>query len=343
MDLFCGVGGLTRGLQQAGLSVEAGIEIDPACRHAYESNNDSVFLEQDVSTLRSDNLEAVFPDGSTKVLAGCAPCQPFSNLNNGEDTTKREEYGLLSKFGELVEDVQPTVVTMENVAEVTNESVYSQFMDVLFREGYHIWFDTVECPNYGVPQRRKRFILVASKLGEISLVDPTHAPIDFPTVDDAIGDLPPIEAGGVDNNDTLHRAQSLVDRNVERIRQSKPGGTWHDWDPEVRLDCHRKESGRSYESVYGRMEWDAPAPTMTTQFYNYGSGRFGHPEQDRALSLREGAMLQTFPRDYEFVADGDDVEFKKIGRFIGNAVPVKLGEAVGVSIKNHLEEHSVAT
>ncbi|SFR53371.1 DNA (cytosine-5)-methyltransferase 1 [Halogeometricum rufum] len=342
VDLFCGVGGLTHGLERAGIPVAAGIEINLDCEYAYEENNDAEFVDEDVSELEASDLSELYPDGATKVLAGCAPCQPFSNLNNGTDTSVRDDYGLLESFGALVEDVQPEVVTMENVAEVRNESVYSDFVNTLFREGYQIWFDKVSCPDYGIPQRRHRVVLLASKLGDISLIDPTHDPSDYPTVREVIGDLPPLEAGEEHAEDHLHKSRTLVERNLKRIRQSLPGGTWRDWDQELLLDCHRKESGRSFDSVYGRMEWDAPAPTMTTQFYNYGSGRFGHPEEDRAISLREGAMLQTFPEDYAFVEEGEEVEFKKVGRMVGNAVPVRLGEAIGRSIADHLEVHDVA-
>lgn len=342
VDLFCGVGGLTHGLERSGISVSAGVEINTDCQFAYEANNEADFVEKDVSELEASDLEALYPDGVTKILAGCAPCQPFSNLNNGTDTREREEYKLLQRFGELVEDVQPSIVTMENVAEVRNEPVYSDFVNTLFREGYDLWFDKVSCPDYGVPQRRDRIVLLASKLGDISLVDPTHEPSNYPTVREILEDLPSIEAGEVSDEDQLHRSRTLVDVNLERIKQSLPGGTWRDWDLDLRLDCHKKESGRSFDSVYGRMEWDAPAPTVTTQFYNYGSGRFGHPEQDRAISLREGAMLQTFPEDYDFFEGSGDVEFKKIGKLVGNAVPVRLGEVIGRSISGHLEEYDAA-
>ena len=342
VDLFCGVGGLTHGLEQAGIPVTAGVEINPDCRFAYEANNDAEFIEANIAELESDELKKLYPDGATKILAGCAPCQPFSNLNNGRDTSTRSDYGLLRTFGDLIEDIQPEIVTMENVAEVRNAPVYSDFVNTLFREDYQLWFDTVDCPDYGIPQRRSRIVLMASKIGDISLTDPTRDPANYPTVRETLGDLPPLEAGEAADTDHLHKSRTLEEQNLERIRQSLPGGTWRDWDHEIRLDCHKKESGSSFDSVYGRMEWDAPAPTMTTQFYNYGSGRFGHPEQDRAISLREGAMLQTFPEEYDFVKEGDEVEFKTIGKMVGNAVPVRLGEVIGQSIAQHLEEHSVA-
>ena len=153
--------------------------------------------------------------------------------------------------------------------------------------------------------------------------------------------MPQIAAGQIDENDPLHRSSALNEKNLRRIQASVPGGTWRDWDEELRCECHKKTSGRTYGSVYGRMSWDAIGPTITTQFYNYGTGRFGHPEQDRALSLREGALLQTFPVDYDFI--NPDVRFvlSDVARHIGNAVPVRLGEVIGESIINHLEENDI--
>lgn len=341
VDLFSGVGGVTAGLEAAGIPVNAGVELNERCRYAYEHNNDATFVQTDVADLSGRELESLYDDADVRVLAGCAPCQPFSNLNNAEDTTQRSEYGLLDRFGDLIAETHPDVVAMENVTALRGEAVYSDFVRTLSRHGYQFWVDRVDCPQYGIPQRRKRLVLLASRHGPISLADPTHDPINYPTVRDTIGDLPPIEAGEVAADDRFHLARTLEEQNLERVRQSRPGGTWRDWDPDLRLDCHTKESGQSYDSVYGRMEWDAPGPTVTTQFYNYGSGRFGHPEQDRAISLREGAMLQTFPNDYEFLPMDSDVEFQTVGRFVGNAVPVRLAEIIGETIRTHLETHDV--
>ena len=157
------------------------------------------------------------------------------------------------------------------------------------------------------------------------------------TVRDAIQGLDGIEAGGASDSDPMHKSSKLSQMNLDRIRNSTPGGTWRDWDDSLRAACHSRESGRTYPSVYGRMEWDRPAPTITTQFHGFGNGRFGHPAQDRAISLREGALLQTFPKDYSFVPDGDPVCIASVARLIGNAVPVSLGEGIGRSIVAHLQ------
>ena len=179
---------------------------------------------------------------------------------------------------------------------------------------------------------------MASHLGEIKLIPPLYDSEHYPTVRQAIGNLSALKDGEQDANDLLHRACRLSSTNLKRIRQSTPGGTWRDWDEELQLECHKKESGKTYPSVYGRMSWDEPSPTITTQFYGYGNGRFGHPEQDRALSLREGAILQSFPPDYVFIDSDHPSNRREIGIHIGNAVPVELGRAIGISIQQHLQE-----
>jgi DNA (cytosine-5)-methyltransferase 1 len=256
-----------------------------------------------------------------------------------KDANERDEkYDLLLEFGRLIEATHPTVISMENVPQIRETNVYNQFLEILTRNNYHIDARVIFCPDYGIPQTRRRFVLVASALGPISIIDPTHNRNDV-HVQDYIGNLPPIAAGQVHPNDDMHRSASLSAKNLQRIRASIPGGTWRDWPEDLRCECHKKESGQTYSSVYGRMTWEQIGPTITTQFYSYGTGRYGHPEQDRALSLREGALLQTFPRDYNFINPDVQFVFGDIARHIGNAVPVRLGEVIGISILNHLEEY----
>jgi DNA (cytosine-5)-methyltransferase 1 len=161
----------------------------------------------------------------------------------------------------------------------------------------------------------------------------------YKTVRNSIFHLPKLKAGETDRNDPWHTASSLSELNLRRIKASKPGGTWRDWDKSLLAKCHRKISGQTYPSVYGRMEWDSPCPTITTQCFGYGNGRFGHPEQDRAISLREAAILQTFPSDYKFLPSGEKASFYKLGRLIGNAVPVKMGKVIAQSLLEHLRKY----
>lgn len=338
VDLFCGAGGLTHGLLRKGIEVKAGVDLDPACRYAYETNNKGAkFLERDVESLKIEEISGLFPKDKYSLLAGCAPCQPFSTYAKGKDTSGDAKWRLLRSFAKMVREAQPDLVTMENVPQLPKHAIFDEFLGAF--DGYHVWQGVVECEAYGVPQRRRRLVLLASRLGPISLIPPTHKD-RHATVADAIRYLPDIDAGSAHWNDPLHAAAGMSELNLMRIQQSQPGGTWADWDKKLVAECHRRDSGKSFSSVYGRMRWDEPAPTMTTLCYGFGNGRFGHPEQDRAISLREAALFQTFPKSYRFVARGESVNFKVIGRLIGNAVPVRLGEVIALSIKKHLEQVS---
>ncbi|WP_405113481.1 DNA cytosine methyltransferase [Micromonospora sp. NBC_01405] len=337
VDLFCGVGGLSYGLQGAGLDIAAGVDIDPACEYPYQSNIRAPFRKKDVRELKAKELASMWPKGTIRVLAGCAPCQPFSSYRRGTDTSHEAQWPLIDEVSRLVEGTKPEIVTMENVPRIGSTPIFKAFVDKLEKLGYSVHHESCHCPAYGVPQHRRRMVLVASLLGEIRVPKGKVAPTDYTTVEQAIRGLPPLEDGTVDPTDRLHKSRKLTPINLERIRSSNPGGTWEDWREELRAPCHRKSSGSTFRNVYARMVWDEPSPTITTLSYNYGAGRFGHPEQDRAISLREAAILQSFPRDYEFVAPGKPVHFAPLGRLIGNAVPPKLAQAVGEAILQHVE------
>ncbi len=338
VDIFCGIGGLSHGFALEGFDVRAGIDVDASCRHAYEANNKARFLDWDIQDVDSKAICDLFTPGEPRILVGCAPCQPFSSYNHNPGESK---WRLLAEFGRLVREVQPDIVSMENVARLTTfrkGSVLADFLSILVESGYTIWQDIVDCSQYGVPQTRKRLVVLASRLGPIKLISPTRPSTDLPTVRDAIWGLPEIAAGEFDQADPLHRASRLSQTNMNRIRASKPGGTWRDWDDGLRAKCHERDSGKWYRSVYGRMSWDIPAPTVTTQCTGFGNGRFGHPEQDRAISLREAALLQTFPPDYKFFApDESTFPITSTARWIGNAVPVELARAIARSVRHTLE------
>jgi len=340
VDVFCGVGGLTHGLQKEGITVWAGVDIDPKCRYPYQRNNGCLFVEEDVATLSGFEVASCFPLNHTKILVGCAPCQPFSTYTRGKKERQLHKWGLLSAFGRIIREADPDIVSMENVPQLEKEVIFKRFVINLRSMGYSVTYSNVNCWTYGVPQTRTRLVLFASKYGEVSLVKPTHSPNRRRTVRQAIGRLEPIKAGGISMQDTLHRASALSPRNLCRIRASKPGGTWRDWTDDLVADCHKAETGETYPGVYGRMVWDRPAPTVTTQCHGFGNGRFGHPEQNRAISLREAALLQTFPRRYRFAAPDDPITFHHLGKLIGNAVPVRLGRIIGRSILKHLEAQS---
>jgi DNA (cytosine-5)-methyltransferase 1 len=335
VDLFCGIGGLTHGLIRGGVKVVAGVDLDPACRFPYETNNAAEFIEKDLQMLSGGEVKALFGHSTYTLLAGCAPCQPFSTYSRkGRTERKDTKWSLVGDFGRLVEEARPDFVTMENVPQLMDHAVFKRFLSSL--KGYWTDHRIVECSDFGVPQTRKRLVLVASRLGPITLTGRSVNRHHRATVRDTIAKLPPLKAGASHPNDVLHVACSLSPLNMRRIQSSRPGGTWRDWNRELVATCHLKTSGETYPSVYGRMEWDKPAPTITTQCFGYGNGRFGHPKQDRAISLREAAMLQTFPSGYQFVADGDPVKFSVLGRLIGNAVPVRIGEVIASSFMRHV-------
>lgn len=337
VDLFCGAGGLTHGLMKAGVDVRLGIDIDPDCEYPYVSNNNASFLLKSVEELDGRELEKYYRKNGIKLLAGCAPCQTFSTYNQkASDSDKR--WWLLLQFSRLVDELSPHLVTMENVPRLVEQNVFSEFVTQLEQNGYFVSYQVVNCVDYGIPQHRNRLVLLASKLGPISLLTPKQFAKPIKTVREAIGGLPVLEAGKSYSKDPLHQSSALSEINMRRIIASKPGGTWRDWPEDLVAQCHRKPSGKTYASVYGRMVWDEPAPTMTTQFYGFGNGRFGHPEQNRAISLREGAILQSFPSEYAFVCPGEQVCQKSIGRLIGNAVPVILGQVIGSSLLAHVYE-----
>ncbi|MDR2169149.1 MAG: DNA cytosine methyltransferase [Planctomycetaceae bacterium] len=339
IDIFCGVGGLTCGLIKSGIPVVAGYDIDASCKYAYEKNNiGAKFFHCNVKNILGSEITRQFNDAKYKVLVGCAPCQPFSKYTQGVKSPS-EKWGLLYEFSRIIKETQPHIISMENVPELVRHTIFCEFMEFLQKEGYYPDTKIVYCPDYGIPQERRRLVILASKLAPITILPPTHNHKNYLTVRDVLSQTPKLCAGEKHTKDILHRCSSLSLINLTRIRHSISGGTWRDWPRELIAKCHKSNSGSTYASVYGRMQWDKPAPTITTEFFGYGNGRFGHPDQDRAISLREGAILQTFPKNYKFFPNEKELSFKKAGQMIGNAVPVKLAVIIGKTIIRHIETY----
>jgi DNA (cytosine-5)-methyltransferase 1 len=332
VDLFCGAGGLTHGLQKAGISIALGIDSDPICEFPFTFNNGARFIRADVRDISGYDLSTVFPSGAIRLLAGCAPCKPFSPFRRGTDNSTDREWGLLGEFSRLAQELKPELVTMENVPGLASKPIFRKFVKDLQQIGYHVVSESVYCPRFGVPQHRRRLVLLASRIGQVRVPTGPIPPESYRTVRDAIGSLPKLAAGESDPNDRLHRSRSVNETNLRRLRLSQPGGTWEDWPKDLRAKCHQKRTGLSYQSVYSRMLWDEPSPTITTQAYSFGTGRFGHPEQDRSITPREAALLQTFPRRFRFVRPREKVFMTHVGRLIGNAVPPRLAFFVGKEI-----------
>lgn len=337
IDLFCGIGGLSHGFVRKGFNVIAGIDNDKKCEFGYKYNNNAKFIEKNILDVSEKELQELYGnDNGLKILVGCAPCQPFSKLNLKDITEKQLQP--VEKFAQLISKVKPDVVSMENVKGLLKNPIFEDFLKTLKKNGYKYNYSIVDFSDYGVPQKRQRLVLLASRLGEISLMPPTHKNKKI-TVRDAIGHLDPLEDGKTNPKDPLHKARLLSPMNKKRIKATpKNGGNSRSWAKELMLECQKKESGETYRgSVYGRMYWDKPAPTMTTQCTGIGNGRYGHPEQNRAISIREAAIFQTFPKSYKFVAPGQKLITSEVSKFIGNAVPVRAGEVIAESIRQHLK------
>jgi len=340
IDLFCGIGGLSYGLREAKVKVLAGLDNDGTCEEAYVKNNAAKFISADIADYDFSKMKSLFSKDSVKVLVGCAPCQPFSSHTfKAKDKEKDARWNLIDHFIRAIDVLQPDIVSMENVRGITKTQVFKDFLSDVEKRGYKVDYSVVYCPDYGIPQNRSRLVFLASRLGDIKIPAKTHSKGSYLTVGEVIKKLPKIESGGTNKKDQVHHAKNLAPINLKRIRQSRPGGTWHDWDKNLLPPCYKKDTGQTYTSVYGRMRWNDVSPTITTQFYNYGSGRFGHPEQDRALSIREGALLQTFPVDYDF---GGHKSMSRIAKHIGNAVPPKLGFVIGKAIQDHIKHYGTS-
>jgi len=336
IDLFCGIGGLTHGFVKTGFNVVAGVDNDSTCKYGYEVNNKAQFIDGDILDVTSQKLNDVYGETKgMKILVGCAPCQPFSKLNTRGIT--EQQLQPLEKFAQLISEIKPDIVSMENVKGLLKNPIFESFLESLDRNGYCYSYNVVDFSDYGVPQKRLRLVLLASKHGEISLIPPTHKNKKR-TVRDTIGKLEPIRDGKTSFKDPLHKARLLSPLNKKRIKATpKDGGNSRSWSDDLVLNCHKKDTGSTYRgTVYGRMRWDEPSPTMTTQCTGIGNGRYGHPEQDRAISLREAALFQTFPKNYKFVHPSEEIVTSRLARFIGNAVPVRAGEVIAKSIEKHI-------
>jgi DNA (cytosine-5)-methyltransferase 1 len=346
IDMFCGVGGLTHGLIKKGMTVAAGYDLDGSCKYAYEKNNKNArFIKKDIKNISSNEINELYGN-KRKILVGCAPCQPFSSHTNKLKEKKDvsiddDRWKLLYEFKRLIEDVEPDIVSMENVPLLVKHKVFDDFIASLKNKGYHIsnYKKIVYCPDYGIAQKRQRLVLLASKFGDIQLIPPDYVKTNYKTVIDEIGKLPRIKDGETHKSDPLHRARKMSPLNLERIKAITEGQNWTNLSEDLISPCHKTENGKTFTIAYGRMKWHEPSPTITTHCIGFSNGRFGHPTQNRAISLREAALLQSFPKDYDFIDKDRPANIAQLAKHIGNAVPPKLGEVIAMSIKQHIEQH----
>jgi len=329
VDFFCSAGGVTCGFKQAGIEVLGGIDIDPACKETYEKNNYTKFLAADVSNLPKKLVGKFFSikrNQGNLIFVGCSPCQYYSNIKTDKTKSQRTRL-LLEDFQEFVEYYRPGYVFIENVPglDKKSESPIGRFKEFLTEQGYIFDDGVINAKHYGVPQNRRRYVLLATRIKKtISL--PLADKKNVKTVLDAIGKsdyFPPIHAGHTDKTDFMHSAAQLSPLNMERIKETKhDGGDRRSWPKQLQLACYENHEG--HYDVYGRMFWNKPSPAITTRFISYSNGRYGHPDQDRAISIREGAVLQTFPLEYKFYSESQGM----IAKMIGNAVPPELAKRV---------------
>ncbi len=334
-DFFCGCGGTSAGLREAGMEICLGVDVDAEASATYRANFPAAhFLEADVAQLDPSAVaELVEPGEGPLLVAACAPCQPYSTFAARQNKDPRRT--LLLKLVPILERLQPDFVLVENVPGMkapAPASTYNRFCKALGRMGFEMAESVVDCRDYGVPQRRRRLVLVASRHGLVAIPPPTHGVgkdlLPHSTVGDWIGDLPPIGFGEAHPDVPNHQASDLSPLNLRRLRATPEGGNRSDWPEDLQLDCHKSHTGHS--DVYGRLRSDGQAPVLTTKCTSISNGRYGHPTQDRPISVREAASLQTFPRDFLFVGG-----IKSATRQVGNAVPVLLSQRVGEAIALH--------
>ena len=336
IDFFCGGGGMTCGLLQSGIDVIAGIDYDVICKETYEKNNtNSKFIHADITKYNPENL---IRDANIKVnddnliFVGCSPCQYWSVIqtNKTKSTTTKN---LIHDFMRFVEFFKPGFVVVENVPGILgrkNESLLHEFIDNLEKNDYLVKSDVINLNYYGVPQSRKRFSLIASRVCSIELPKPDSRKAIIKDFIGLTNGFEKINAAHTDTTNFQHTTSLLKDINLKRLANTKKnGGSRLEWkdEPELQLNTY-KGRDREFPDNYGRMSWDKPAPTITTKFNSISNGRFAHPDEDRGISIREGATLQTFPKSYVFYGNGIGANAK----IIGNAVPPEYAKRIGKTI-----------
>ena len=338
IDFFCGGGGMTCGLRQAGIHVLAGVDFDHNCKNTYEINNpDSKFIEADIKKLPLEYFEKEFSvnkNDNDLILIGCSPCQYYSIINTSREKSIKSK-DLLVDFKRFVEYYNPGYVLVENVPGIMSnkQTVLYDFLSFLENKKYYVEYKIVNMSYYGVPQSRKRFSLIASRVDKnINLPIPDEKQA---LLEDFIGvknGFQPIKAGHKDETDFNHSVSGLNEICMRRLAKTPHnGGSRLSWksDKDLQLKCF-EGNDNSFKDTFGRMRWEKPASTITTKFFNISNGRFAHPEEDRAISLREGATLQTFPKDYVFKT----ISIASTAKLIGNAVPPEYARRLGEVILN---------
>lgn len=329
-DFFSGCGGTSQGFKQAQMDIVLGIDYDKDACQSFKLNfPDAKVINDDIHNIPTNTLKEEVELAQSKgfvLFSGCAPCQPFSQQNKNKLATDPRR-SLLIEFGRFVREFKPDLLFVENVPGMQKvgelPTPFNDFLNMLKNLNYSYEFKIVSALWFGVPQNRKRLVLIAAKNFKISF--PLEQKIKnskFSTVRDWIHNLPPIEAGEKHSEIEDHHASKLSSMNLERIKHTKEGGGKETWPAHLQLNCHKQYKGHS--DTYSRMAWDKPASVLTTRCTSYSNGRYGHPEQNRAISIREAALLQTFPMNYKFFGNQNSR-----AKQIGNAVPPLMAQKIG--------------
>lgn len=339
IDFFCGGGGMTCGLRQAGVDVIAGVDLDSDARETYETNNPgTAFVHSDITKLDQDYFErhfGVIRNDDLMIFVGCSPCQFYSIINTDKRKALKTK-DLLKSYIDFVDYYRPGFLLVENVPGIlTNrDSVFPHFLNKIKEMGYSdVKYKVVDMSYYGVPQSRRRFSLIATRIKglNVSLPQPSEKQAVLSDVLGVNNGFPKVKAGFRDSSPFNHTVAGLSDICLKRMRKTKhDGGNRLDWaaDSSLQLPCFVGKDD-SFKDTFGRMWWGKPASTITTKFFSISNGRFGHPDEDRAISLREGATIQTFPKDYIFKTNS----ISATARLIGNAVPCEYARRLGETIK----------
>jgi len=360
IDAFSGAGGLTVGLKRAGLRVAAAVELESHSFATYKANHPEVkCLKQDIATVSGAALMELAGTDRIDLLAGCPPCQGFTSLTAKYKDKEDPRNELVLEMARLAEEIRPRAIMMENVPGLTQKgrSLYSRLRSRLRALGYRLTEGILQVADYGVPQFRRRFVLLGGRGFEIDFPDATHRDTACLAADRQTDDLAPwrtvretiedmsepvtlaeAKARGPVERSDWHIVRDLSRRNIERIKAAQAGKAWTSIPEHLRPDCHR-EGYIGFTNVYGRMEWDRPSPTITGGCTTFSKGRFGHPESDRTISVREAALLQTFPLDYRL----DTPYMDHVCNIIGNALPCSFAEALSRQCVEQLRKQPVNT
>lgn len=333
IDLFSGIGGLTEGLKEAKFSTELAFEIDEVASKAYSLNHSRTeVITKDIRFVDTNEVKKKLKGKTIHLLAGCPPCQGFSSIRrlNRSQPVEDDRNTLITEYVRFVEDLMPYTIMLENVPWLALSEPFAAAIKRLNELGYNTDYEVVNVRDYGVPQSRKRLVMVGSRLGEICVAPPTN---ERTTVRATIGQMPIPD----ESNDALHKMYSKHSPRIMQLIKDIPhnGGSRKDLGKSRQLKCHQKDK-IGFNDVYGRLRWDDYSTTITGGCLNPSKGRFLHPEQDRCISAREASMLQSFPSDYKFPLDAP---ITKIALMIGNALPPKFCKIQAENIRNHIQQY----